>query len=115
MSSEHQERRSRRLEKKNFKPKSTYIVQEVEVFPQEEEDEEIEIGSEDTTSTGETDPEDETDSSSDYEPEKDEALSSDPEEREKEEALNEGLLARERERQIKKLSKKKAVTNTCNE
>ena len=92
-------RTSKRLKNKDQRTMNIKIELPSKLF---EDDEEIEIGSEDT-STGETT---DTDSSTDYEPEPDEALSDEPEEREKENTINKMITDREQERKQKKIARK---------
>ena len=89
--------KSRRLQRSQTAPAAVNVLAE--------EEEEIELGEEGTTSTGETDSED-TDSSSDYEPEK-ETLSTDPQERAFEERVRTLIIQREAEREARRQIKKK--------
>ena len=93
-------RKSKRLQKKKQRTINFKLELPPVLFVKDEDDEEIELGSEDTTSSGETDVS-ETDSSSDYEPEPDETLSNDENERQQE-ALNKMLQA-DKEKTQKKM------------
>ena len=96
-------RKSKRLEKKEKESKSSqkYVMELTPLIDTQEDDEEIEIGSEDT-STGETSESDD----SDYEPEPEENFSTDDEGRKKEDELRKFLLDRESVRQKNRIKRK---------